>query len=149
MYHNHFRSIWNLLWSACENNKRPGHISLKAFITEGIQFVRHLTLHHDIEEAHIFPVLARKMPEFKAGKGNGAAELLRQHREIHKGMDVLEEYLKGCKSGEYELELSVLKGKLESWGAVLWTHLDQEVKTLGAENMRKYWTLEEMRRMPM
>lgn len=29
------------------------------------------------------------------------------------------------------------------------THLDQEVKTLAAENMRKYWTQEEMRRLPM
>ncbi|CAG9941990.1 unnamed protein product [Clonostachys rosea f. rosea IK726] len=39
--------------------------------------------------------------------------------------------------------------KMETWGDVLWAHLDDEVKTLGAENMRKYWTLEEMRRMPM
>jgi hypothetical protein len=29
------------------------------------------------------------MPEFKAGRN--AAELLRQHREIHKGMDEFEE----------------------------------------------------------
>jgi hypothetical protein len=38
---------------------------------------------------------------------------------------------------------------MDSWGTVLWSHLEQEVKTLGAENMRKYWTIEEMRRMPM
>lgn len=87
------------------------------------------------------------MPEFKAGKN--AAELLRQHKEIHKGMDVFEKYLNEVRSGERELELSVLKEKMDSWGTVLWTHLDQEVKTLGAENMRKYWTMEEMRRMPM
>lgn len=87
------------------------------------------------------------MPEFKAGKN--AAELLRQHREIHKGMDVLEAYLKSVKSGETELEMRVLKQKMDGWGDVLWTHLDQEVKTLGAENMRKYWTVDEMRRMPM
>jgi hemerythrin-like domain-containing protein len=149
MYHNHFRSTWNLLWSACTSNKRPSHLSLKSFINEGLQFTSHLTLHHNIEETHIFPVLAKKMPEFKSGKGNGAAELLRQHREIHKGMDLLSAYLQGCKDGEYELELAVLKGKMESWGTVLWTHLDQEVKTLGAENMRRYWTVEEMRRMPM
>lgn len=87
------------------------------------------------------------MPEFKAGKN--AAELLRQHKEIHKGMDVFEKYLNEVRSGERELELSVLKEKMDSWGTVLWTHLDQEVKTLGAENMRKYWTMEEMRRIPM
>jgi hypothetical protein len=87
------------------------------------------------------------MPEFKAGKN--AAELLRQHKEIHKGMDLLGDYLRQCKSGEADFELSVLKTKMESWGTVLWTHLDQEVVTLGAENMRKYWTIDEMRRMPM
>ena len=87
------------------------------------------------------------MPEFKAGRN--AAELLRQHKEIHKGMDVFEEYLNKCISGETDLDLSVLKTKMDSWGEVLWKHLDQEVKTLGAENMRRYWTVEEMRRMPM
>lgn len=87
------------------------------------------------------------MPEFKAGRN--AAELLRQHQAIHHGMDAFEEYLLKCRSGETELELRVLKEKMDSWGDVLWKHLDQEVKTLGAENMRKYWTVDEMRRMPM
>lgn len=64
-------------------------------------------------------------------------------------MDEFEEYLEGCRSGEHELSLGALKLKMDSWGAVLWKHLDQEVKTLGAENMRKYWTIDEMRRMPM
>jgi hemerythrin-like domain-containing protein len=92
-------------------------------------------------------LLATKMPEFKAGRN--AAELLRQHKEIHQGMDVFEEYLQSCRNRETELELKVLKQKMDSWGEVLWKHLDQEVKTLGADNMRRYWTLEEMKRMPM
>jgi len=87
------------------------------------------------------------MSEFKAGKN--AAELLRQHKAIHEGMDGFEDYLQRCSSGEVDLELTVLKEKMDCWGEVLWKHLDQEVKTLGAENMRKYWTVEEMRRMPM
>jgi len=87
------------------------------------------------------------MPEFK--NGQNAAELLRQHKEIHKGMDQFSAYLEKCNSGETELELKVMKEKMDSWGEVLWKHLDQEVKTLGADNMRKYWTLDEMRRMQM
>jgi hemerythrin-like domain-containing protein len=122
-------------------------MSIRQFISTGLTLISHLTMHHNIEEAHIFPVLARKMPEFAAGPN--AAELLRQHREIHKGMDGLEEYLRRCQSGETELDLRTLKTQLDSWGEILWKHLDQEVKTLGAENMRKYWTLDEMRRMPM
>ncbi|KAK9774322.1 hypothetical protein SCAR479_08927 [Seiridium cardinale] len=149
MFHAHFRSTWNMLWGACTSGRRPAGMSLKSFINEGLQFLRHLTVHHDIEETHVFPVLARKMPEFKAGKGNGAAELIRQHREIHKGMDGMEEYLRDVQAGREEFDLVRLKERMESWGEVLWKHLDQEVKTLGAENMRKYWTAEEIRRMPM
>ncbi|KAK6078500.1 hypothetical protein SCUP234_06123 [Seiridium cupressi] len=149
MFHAHFRSTWNMLWGACTSGRRPAGMSLKSFINDGLQFLRHLTVHHDIEETHIFPVLARRMPEFKAGKGNGAAELLRQHREIHKGMDGMEEYLRDVQAGREEFDLVRLKERMESWGEVLWKHLDQEVKTLGAENMRKYWTAEEIRRMPM
>jgi hemerythrin-like domain-containing protein len=146
-YHNHFRQTWNMLYGACTNNKRPSSLSLKQFINSGLQFCSHLTTHHGIEEQYIFPLLATKMPEFKAGAN--AAELLRQHQAIHRGLDGLEEYLKKCKSGEIELDLKILKSKMDTWGEVLWKHLDQEVKTLGAENMRRYWTLEEMRRMPM
>jgi hemerythrin-like domain-containing protein len=116
-------------------------MSLKSFLSTGISFIHHLETHHSVEEAHIFPLLARKMPEFKAGKN--AAELLRQHKQIHEGMEKLEEYLESVRSGERELELSVMKERMEvgGWGEVLWTHLDQEVKTLGAENMRKYCEL--------
>ena len=54
-----------------------------------------------------------------------------------------------CRSGERELRLDELKDIMDGFGKVLWTHLDDEVRTLGAENMRKYWTLEEMNTMPM
>ncbi|RBR16659.1 hypothetical protein FVER53590_09220 [Fusarium verticillioides] len=144
-FHNNFRRSWNLLWNACTNNRRPQGMSLKQFIMEGLQFAEHLTMHHNIEETYIFPVLAKKMPEFRGGR----AELLRQHKQIHAGLDHFEEYLKKCRTGDEEFELSVLKSKMETWGEVLWKHLDQEVETLGANNMRKYWSKEEMMRLPM
>lgn len=120
-------------------------MTLKQFLSQGIDFADHLTAHHSIEENYVFPALAKKMPEFRGGR----AELLRQHREIHKGLDGFAEYLKKCRSGEMDFEMSVLKGKMESWGGVLWIHLDEEVKTLGAENMRRYWSKEEILRLPM
>lgn len=125
-------------------------MSLKKYIDEGLQFITYLTNHHNIEETYIFPVLARKMPEFHSGgKGKKAAELLQQHKDIHKGMDAMEEYLRGCRKGEVDLEMAVLKAKMDTWGAVLWKHLDQEVEALGAENVRKYLTIEEVRKVPM
>ncbi|TEA18058.1 hypothetical protein C8034_v011239 [Colletotrichum sidae] len=144
-FHNHFRAQWTLLHDAASSNRRPRNLTLKQFIDVGLQFAQHLTAHHGIEERFVFPMLARRMPEFRGGR----AELLQQHRQIHKGMDAFEEYLKKCRAKEVELELGVLREKMDSWGEVLWTHLDQEVKTLGAENMRKYWTMEEVRTMPM
>ncbi|TGO22253.1 hypothetical protein BPAE_0176g00180 [Botrytis paeoniae] len=146
-FHNHFRQTWTLLKTATTNNQRPRNLSLRQFLQTGLSFLSRLELHHGIEEQHIFPVLARKMPEFANGKN--AAELLRQHREIHKGMDVMQEYLEKCRDGETELSLKVLGEKMDGFGEVLWKHLDQEVEALGAENMRRYWSREEMRRMPM
>lgn len=119
-------------------------MSIRQFLSLGQQFCHHLTMHHGIEEQHIFPVLAKKMPAFKK-----ELELLSQHKQIHNGLDKLEKYLEECSDGERELRLAELKAILDGFGKVLWQHLDDEVKELGAENMRKYWTLQEMQRMPM
>ncbi|CAK7210650.1 hypothetical protein SCUCBS95973_000860 [Sporothrix curviconia] len=159
-FHNHFRMVWNMLYEACEKRKRPAGMSIRQFLDEGLQFISHLTTHHSIEESYVFPMLAKRMPEFQPpGKKKGGAaqtksrtkatELIQQHREIHAGMDAFEDYVRKCRTGETELDLTVLKAQMDTWGKVLWQHLDQEVKTLGAENMRKYWSLEEMRRMRM
>ncbi|KDN65009.1 hypothetical protein CSUB01_05546 [Colletotrichum sublineola] len=143
--HNYFRRQWTLLHDAATSGRRPRNMTLKQFLDTGLEFSRHLTAHHGIEEAHVFPMLAERMPEFRGGR----AELLRQHKEIHKGLDAFEDYLRRCRDRETELELNVLREKMDGWGGVLWAHLDQEVATLGAENMRRYWTMEEVRRMPM
>ncbi|GCB21272.1 hypothetical protein AAWM_04157 [Aspergillus awamori] len=148
-FHGFLRRSWNILWDAATSGQRPSNMTVRQFIAEGLQFADHLETHHGIEETYIFPYLAKKMPEFRTGRGRHAAELLRQHREIHHGLEELREYLARCSQGEEDLDLRVLRGKLEGWKEVLWTHLDQEVKTLGAENMRRYWTKEEMMRIPM
>ena len=76
-------------------------------------------------------------------------ELLTQHEQIHQGLGRLQKYLERCKDGEIDLKLVEMKGIMETFGDVLWTHMDDEVKQLGAEYMRKYWTVKEMQRMPM
>lgn len=143
-FHNHFRSTWNTLMTACEKQKRPAGMSISQFLSLGEQFVSQLTMHHGIEERHIFPLLGKKMPAFR-----NELELIGQHKEIHKGLDKLEEYFSACRSGEKDFRLTELKEILDSFGKVLWEHLDDEVEQLKAENMRKYWTMDEMRRMPM
>ncbi|MCJ1369069.1 hypothetical protein MMC20_000277 [Loxospora ochrophaea] len=143
-FHSHFRQTWKVLYAACSSGQRPKSISLRQFLSTGLQFCHHLEIHHSIEENHIFPVLATKMPAFRK-----ELELLTQHKQIHKGLDKFEAYLEKCRTGENELRLDELKELMDAFGDVLWAHLDDEVKALGAENMRNYWTVDEMRRMPM
>ncbi|KZM23922.1 uncharacterized protein EKO05_0009266 [Ascochyta rabiei] len=143
-FHNQFRETWKILYSACETGKRSKGMSIRQFINLGLQFCSHLEGHHGIEERHYFPILAKKQPAFKK-----ELELLTQHKQIHVGLDKLTKYLDECSTGERELRLPELKKILDGFGKVLWQHLDDEVKELGAENMRKYWTKEEMIRMPM
>ncbi|KAK5163683.1 hypothetical protein LTR04_002326 [Oleoguttula sp. CCFEE 6159] len=144
MFHENFRRSWNLMYGACNSGKRPSGMSIRQFLAVGSEFSHHLEVHHSIEEQHIFPVLAKKMPAFKK-----ELELLTQHKQIHAGLEKFEAYIEDCKSDEKELRLQEMKTVMETFGTVLWQHLDDEVNQLKAENMRKYWTLEEMRRMPM
>lgn len=119
-------------------------MSIRAFLAAGDQFVHHLTIHHGIEEQHIFPVLAKKMPAFRK-----ELELLTQHKQIHAGLDQFEEYLADVRSGKRDLVYGDMKAVMDTFGTVLWTHLDDEVRQLGAENMRRYWTIDEIKRIPM
>lgn len=142
--HNHFRVTWNQLIEACDSKKKSAGLSARQMIMTGLQFCSQLDFHHSIEEQHIFPILAKKMPEFRK-----ELQLLTQHKQIHAGLEKLEDYLMKCRSGEEDLRREEVKRLMESFGGVLWQHLGEEVETLGAENMRKYWTPEEMKRLPM
>ncbi|OAP62933.1 hypothetical protein AYL99_02160 [Fonsecaea erecta] len=138
-YHNHFRYTWNMLYKTCTSGSRPAGMSLRGFISQGLHLCHALTIHHTIEEQHVFPELAERMPAFGPHD-----HLITQHEQIHVGLEKLEQYLDACRSGEKELRLPELKEIMDSFGEVLWAHLDDEVRMLGAENMRKYWSKDEI-----
>ncbi|KAL6719231.1 hypothetical protein ACLMJK_003468 [Lecanora helva] len=144
LFHNSFRNTWNILYSACSSGRRPANMSIRQYINTGTEFCHHIHMHHSIEEQHIFPVLAQRMPAFRK-----ELELLTQHKEIHKGMDKLEAYLEECKAGKRDLQMGELKHIMDGFGTVLWAHLSDEVAQLSPENMRKYWSIEEVKRLPM
>ena len=96
------------------------------------------------EEQHIFPVLAQRMPAFQK-----ELELLTQHKQIHHGLDKFEAYIDDCKAGKRDMRMDELKEIMDSFGTVLWAHLQDEVNQLSVDNMRKYWSLEEVKRLPM
>lgn len=113
-------------------------------MTLGLEFCRQLESHHSIEDLHVFPILSRKMPDFQKEE-----HLPQQHKEIHLGLDQIRAYLNSCTSGESELNLTQMKEIMDGFSKVLWTHLDEEVRALGAENMRKHWTIQEIDEMMM
>ncbi|KAK5081916.1 hypothetical protein LTR70_009251 [Exophiala xenobiotica] len=141
-YHNHFRHTWNMLYCIASTGQRPAGVSLRGMIHTGLQLCHQLTIHHTIEEQHIFPELSTRMPGFKDDE-----VLIGQHEQIHEGLEALEAYLRACQSGEKELRMEELKGVMDGFGKVLWEHLDEEVRMLGAENVRRYWSLDDVRRM--
>ncbi|KAG8802381.1 hypothetical protein FRC17_006421 [Serendipita sp. 399] len=98
-----------------------------------------LTMHHDIEEAHVFPKLAKKMPEFRANERHK-----KSHKLIHNGLDRIEAAVKGFEEDNSSYNPVEMRAALDSFREPLYTHLAEEVRDLGAENMRKYWTLSEI-----
>ena len=138
-------------------------MSIRQFLNTGSEFAHHLTMHHTIgippllvytiwrrllirivEEQHIFPVLAQKMPAFRK-----ELELLTQHKQIHNGLDKFEAYIDDCQAGKRDMRMDELKEIMDSFGTVLWAHLQDEIDQLSVDNMRKYWSLDEVRRLPM
>lgn len=103
-------------------------------------------MHHSIEERFIFPLLAARIPEF--GTSGILAE---QHELIHDGLVKLRGYLNRCERGDEEeaLDRSEVRRFMEGFEQLLWEHLDGEVAVLAGENMRRFWSLEEVRRFPM
>ncbi|WQF81198.1 Putative hemerythrin [Colletotrichum destructivum] len=144
-FHSYFRRIWKRLYSACS---APDHDSPKMtddqIVREGLFLSCRLANHHNVEESSLFPLLARRMPRFQ-----GDDVLLKQHRQIHDGLEDFQQYLEGCRTRKDRLDRQVLKSKMDPWGDVLMLHLDQEVEMLGARYMQKYWTQEEMLEMPI
>ena len=133
-----------MIYSAASTGKRPRGMSVTQYLDAGAQFCQQIEMHHTIEEQHIFPVLAKKMPAFQK-----ELELLTHHKQIHAGLERFQEYIDACLSRETDLRMGELRRIMDTFKDVLWAHLAAEVNQLRADNMRKYWTLDEMARMPL
>ncbi|KAG7402972.1 hypothetical protein Forpe1208_v016771 [Fusarium oxysporum f. sp. rapae] len=146
LFHSNFKRTWRFLNDVCEAEDLPEGGQLIDLINEGLSFCMSLEIHHNIEETYFFPLLARRMPEFRDGN---EGPLLEQHRVIHKGLQELNEYLSVCRTLQSHFDFKSMKSKMSTWSGVLWDHLDAEVQCLGAENMRRYWTVDEVNRILM
>jgi hypothetical protein len=72
------------------------------------------------------------MPQFQK---NG--EHLKEHEEIHKGLDEYVAYVRKCRKDPKEWECDKMRSIMDSFRDVLFKHLDHEVESLSAEEMKK------------
>ncbi|KAJ7680374.1 hemerythrin/HHE cation-binding motif-containing protein [Mycena polygramma] len=150
-FHNYFKQEFNMLYDGADGSFTKRGLSLTLFLQKATQLNSHLTMHHTIEERHIFPILAKRMPEFSTETEHAHID---SHKGIHKGLDELatlvhkfkKEPSTYCKFSQTPTEM---RACLDGFRDVLFTHLDEEVNDLRGENMKKYWTLEELEAIPM
>ncbi|KZT72080.1 hypothetical protein DAEQUDRAFT_723246 [Daedalea quercina L-15889] len=143
-FHDHFKVEFNNIYKLADGTFNSRGMSLHMYLRICSQLVRHLTAHHTIEERYVFPVLAKRMPEFREDDKH-----IKAHHAIHEGLEKLDVLISKWSKDTKTYSPAEMKGCLDSWREVLFEHLDQEVQDLGAENMKKYWKLEELDQIPM
>ncbi|CUA66668.1 hypothetical protein RSOLAG22IIIB_00109 [Rhizoctonia solani] len=117
---------------------------LPAYLRMIMDFHDHLDTHHNIEETYVFPVLAQKMSSFASNERHKNS-----HKVIHAGLDKLRDLVTGWKEEPTTFSPATLRSCLDEFKTPLFKHLEEEVRDLSAENLKKYYTLEEIDRLPM
>ncbi|WVF72681.1 hypothetical protein IAT40_007499 [Kwoniella sp. CBS 6097] len=147
-FHSHFRYEFNRVYTLADGGFHKEGMSLPRFLREAQQLYSHLDMHHRIE-TYIFPVLAKKMPQFAHGKRE-SGEHLKKHKGIHDGLEKYDQFLRDSLEDASHYDAKKLRTIMDGFRDVLFSHLDEEVKDLGAESMKAAgWTLDELRRIPM
>ncbi|KAG8885808.1 hypothetical protein FRB97_009514 [Tulasnella sp. 331] len=138
------RAFFDELYELADGSFNSYGMSLTGFLRKAKQFISHLETHHSIEEQYIFPILAKKLLAFKPD-----AKHIDSHHQIHQGLDQLNALLESIRATPSSYSPTTFRETLDSFRTVLFTHLDQEVRDLGADEFRKHFTLEEMSEIPM
>jgi hypothetical protein len=64
-------------------------------------------------------------------------EHIKQHEEIHKGLDEYVAYIRKCRKDPKEWDGEKMKDLMDSFREVLFKHLDHEVESLSGDEMKK------------
>jgi len=145
LYHNHFRHTFNEIYERCESvTSGPEDAQeLDDLLESAYGLYCHLDAHHSIEEyssgivvlmarTYIFPILGERMPQFKQ-----EGDHLKEHEEIHKGLDEYVAYIKKCRKDRKNWDGEKMKSIMDSFRDILFKHLDHEVESLSGENLKK------------
>ncbi|BGP22993.1 hypothetical protein Rt10032_c16g5688 [Rhodotorula toruloides] len=141
-FHSYFRHSFRQLFELSDGSFEKRGMTVRDFMRLSDDFTKHLEFHHGIEEQHIFPILAKRMPQFRDDHQE-------EHDTIHEGMDSLKSLTKRLKVEPNLYSPDEFRKNLASWGPILFYHLDAEVASLKPDVLRRYWTLAEVKQLPM
>ncbi|KAI5889528.1 uncharacterized protein SCHCODRAFT_02751065 [Schizophyllum commune H4-8] len=142
VFHNEHKRHFEQLYRLADGSFVAMGWSLPLYLRSAAQFSMQLQNHHDIEEAWWFPYLGKRMPEFSH---NDRGEHVRSHELIHKGLDDLNKLVAKWARDNSSYNGAEMRACLDSFREGLMKHLDDEVRDLKGENLKKYWRFEELR----
>ncbi|KAJ7188181.1 hemerythrin/HHE cation-binding motif-containing protein [Mycena filopes] len=145
-FHAYFKQEFNTIYDLADGSFNQRGMSLPAYLSIASRLNSHLTMHHNIEERHIFPILAKRMPEFSTETEDAHID---SHKGIHTGLEELTKLVHKYKKEPSTYSPAEMRACLDGFREVLFTHLDAEVHDLRGENMKKYWTLDELEAIPI
>lgn len=148
LFHNGFRRDFSNIYDLADSYKDNG-MSLPRYLQYASSLYEHLEMHHKIEETYIFPILAKKMDVFKANSDHE-----QEHAQMHKVLQEYDTYIKDClglgaSAEKIKFESSKFRGIMDDLKNILFKHLDHEEHSLSGPEMKKFWTLDELKQIPM
>ncbi|KAF8806380.1 hypothetical protein BYT27DRAFT_7190929 [Phlegmacium glaucopus] len=145
-FHEWFKQEFNTLYELSDGSFNSRGMSLHRYLDSARTMNHHLTMHHTIEERHLFPILAKTMPQFSQND-NGDGAHIQSHRSIHDGLSNLEKVVEKWTEEPSTYSPTEMRACLDTFREVLFHHLDEEVADLRGENLMKYMTLADLERI--
>lgn len=143
-FHNSFKAQFENNYRLADGSFHMQGMSLPGFLYNARRVSQNLDGHHRIEEAHIFPILAPKHPAFRHGSDH-----VKAHRVIHDGLERYNKYLDDAIRDPSKYNSTEFRAVMDSFRKPLYDHLDQEVRDLEPESLKKAGvTLNEVRQLP-
>jgi hemerythrin-like domain-containing protein len=127
-----FHSLLRHKWADINKDLSSSNPNAKRLISAITDFCTHLDMHHRIEEMSLFPILAKRLPQFKRTGAHVA-----EHAMMHKALEDLQGYAANVQSKQELFNKVKAQGLAKALEDALFPHLQEEEESLKGENLRK------------
>ncbi|KAJ3515254.1 hypothetical protein NLJ89_g1879 [Agrocybe chaxingu] len=147
-FHEWFKQEFNTLYTLADGSFTSRGLSLAHYLETAKTMNRHLKMHHTIEERYVFPILGKKMPQF-AKENEDVTQSPPSYNAPILGLVKLEKLVDKWIDEPSTYSPKEMRDCLDSFRDVLFHHLDEEVEDIRGENLKKYFTLQEVAGLPI